>query len=207
MESDVLGNIAAIGTTVGMFLIFFIVILIVGFAGYMYVTKVLAYKMKVRYFYSDAQGNTKMGTDKGGIFARYKIIKFWLKKHKVGLDVDKVKFIEIGNQKIAYFVKKGQKSFRPVEFAVDTDKIEMKLGEEDVNWGITQIQMEAKRFDWKSFLSEYGAMIMWIVFGMFILIAIIVILNKFEVLQSVAEELHLATIELAKNNLGAQVLE
>lgn len=111
----------------------------------------------------------------------------------------------------AYFLKIGERSFRPLKHRFDTSKFTVNVGEEDVNWGITQRQLESKRFDWKGFWSQYGAVIMWVVFSLFIMIILIYFIRALpEILARFAEVLKLLQETLGRIealNTGSAVID
>ena len=115
--------------------------------------------------------------------------KLWFKKAKLGLDPDKIGYIYQGNKRSCYFLKLGEKGFRPLTFKPKDGQYSIKVGEEDVNWGISQIKVETTRFAWRDLLQQYLPIALWILFSVFILIIIFQLFKRFDVLADVADSL------------------
>ncbi len=143
--------------------------------------------------------------DSAGIFVNKKtnLKRFWLKKHKIGLNPDNVPFIinETGH-KVVTLWQDGLSSFRYVVVNItDNPGLHFAPGEEDINWAIATYQEFKRLFDNNtSWFDKYGAAALFTVVIVVISIILIVLFQKFEVLGQVASSLDSAAAKLAEAN-------
>jgi len=152
-------------------------------------------------FSKDAFGNAIREFDKAGIFLdkSTNMKRFFMKKANVGLDPDKVKYImsSNGKQKFVYLRKYGPKNFAFYDLTtlLVNDNPELKVTEQDVNWALQEFRKH-KSLDNKNFWNMYGTYIIWgfAVISTLVLFALLV--QKFEVLQGIANSLNNAAIAI-----------
>jgi len=199
------------GLMILILLLVLIVVIVLGAVSFILIKKYLSYGTKVFIMYKDASGQTKWEIDKGGVFAKFKLMKFWLKKYNMGLDADNIETVEIGRKKYCFLARIGRKSFRPLKMRFNDDNLFMTVGEEDVNWAITELYVHTKRFDWKGFWSQWGNYILWGITLMVVTVLLIWMFRQFpEILKLLGDVLKVAKeiiedLEVLK--IGERVIE
>lgn len=159
-----------------------------GFFGFKYMKDKKNFNTIVRIYYQPKGSKAPILLhDMGGVFFKSKVNlkRFWLKKHKIGLNPDNIPFItDNKGNRIVTLWQRGMSSFRFVVIGVsDNPGVHYVPGEEDVNWAIAAWH-EYKDFipDTKGFLEKYGWMVMWTLTIGITLLMMIFLFQKFEVL-------------------------
>lgn len=188
-----------------------VAVAIIGVAAYLYMNKKRYDEQgyKVIIYSQDGFGQIIQRTDKASIFVD-KITKnkrLYVKGAKVGLEADNFPYV-MGDKgkKTVYLLQTGLKNFRFIRINIDVPKVELKVGEEDVNWAINEFDRAIKMFETKSFLKEWGGMIALVICVFAILILMIFVLKKFDVLQEVAKSLENAAASMASAHSGTMVI-
>lgn len=147
--------------------------------------------------------------DRGGIFIdnKTKNKRFFLKKHKVGLNPDVIPYIISGKEKVVYLLQVGLKNFFPINISAwDTGNVKFTVGEEDVNWAVNDYERQKKLFQ-QSVLLQYMPFILIAFVSIVILIIFIYFFKEFPVLAKAAEELKIAAQEIARAKSGTTIIE
>lgn len=158
----------------------------------------------------DSLGNRIEKIDKAGIFldkkSGNKLFRSW--KYKIKVDPDLVHYHYKGNNKVAYFLQTGINVFKPVKINIsDNPGITYKLGEVDINWGLDEFNRYARIYQTQSLFLQYLPYMMVAVAGIIIIIMIYIVLQKFDVLASVAESLKAAASEINMARSGTTVIQ
>jgi len=187
------------------------VVLIVG--GLVIATTVLLLKWKKfsQYeciiFEKDGFGQLKYKTDMAGIFvdSKTKNKRLFLKKNNVGLNPDNVPYLS-GKKglKTIYLYQTGLKNFHYIRMNV-TDKFDITVGEEDVNWAINAYDRQKKLFN-QSLLMQLMPFIALAFTSIIILIIFIYFFKDFAVLKDVAIALKEAAQANAQASSGTAII-
>lgn len=174
--------------------ILILVVFIVGIFLWMRQKKKYAeYKIIIKQL--DNNGNVIETWDDGGVFVdkvtQHK--RLWLKKGKVGLNCNNVPYtIAITPKrkvlKMVYLLRTGEKNYKFIHEKIDTDTIQYTVGEEDVNWAVTEYEKVKQMTGKNNFLEKYAPYIMFIVSILLFFILVIFILNKTEKILPVLAE-------------------
>lgn len=181
-----------------------------AFFGYRSFNSRTLYKTQVHIYYQEPGTKSPIYyTDKGGVFTNKKtnMKRFYLQNQRVGLNPDNIPFI-FGKkgQKIVTLWQTGIKSFRYVNPTVsDNPGLKFNVGEEDVNWALVAFNEWVNRFKVSSFLQQYGHMILWAVTVMGTLFLLFFVMEKFDVLASVANSLNEAAQAMKQASVGTIV--
>jgi len=163
---------------------------------------------KTLIFSEDGMGNITLERDNAGIFVD-KVTqnkRFFLKRHNVGLDANKVRSFTLGKEKIVFLRKRGLKNFSFLDFTFPHDRgIELEVTEEDVNWSINAYERQKKAFQW-SLLKEWLPYISIGIVSMVMLIMFIYLFQKMDVIKDAAVALRDAAQILADSK-AATVLK
>jgi hypothetical protein len=156
----------------------------------------------------DGFGQLVQESDRAGVFVD-KITnnkRLYLKKANVGLDPDNIPYIPSGKIKFIYLYRTGLKNFRYIRPVISDSHINLKVGEEDVNWALNDYERVKKAFAKKDMLKE---MLPYAIFALLViafLVMVVFILKKFDVLAEVASELKTAAASIAQAKSGTTVL-
>jgi len=169
-------------------------------------------------FSKDAFGNAIREVDKAGIFLdkTTKMKRFFIKKANIGLDPDKVKYIMSTDSKtrFVYLRKYAPKNYAFYDLTklLEKDNPELAVTEQDVNWALQEFRKH-KALDNKNFWSMYGTYIIWGFAVITTLVLFALLLQKFEILASVANAINSAAIalkeaaqQLAVAKSGSQII-
>ena len=169
-------------------------------------------------FSKDAFGNAIREIDNAGIFLdkTTNMKRFFIKKANIGLDPDKVKYIMStdGKTKYVYLRKYAPKNFAFYDLTklLEKDNAQLSVTEQDVNWALQEFRKH-KALDNKNFWNQYGTYIIWgfAVISTLVLFALLV--QKFEILSSVASSISAAATalkeaaqQLAVAKSGSQII-
>lgn len=165
----------------------------------------------------DSNGNVIETWDKGGVFVdkltQHK--RLFLKKGKVGLNCNNVPYtIAITPKgkvmKMVYLVKTGEKNYKFIHENIDKDIIKYTVGEEDVNWSVTEYEKVKNTVGKNSFLEKYAPYIMFVVSILLFFIIVIYVLNKLEailpLMQQISENLAAASGALPQTYNGTMIM-
>lgn len=169
-------------------------------------------------FSKDAFGNAIREIDGAGIFTdkTTNMKRFFIRKANIGLDPDKVKYVlsSDGKTKYVYLRKYGLKNYAFYDLTklLSDDNPELKVTDQDVNWALQEFRKH-KALDNKNFWSQYGTYIIWGFAVISTLVLFALLLQKFEILQSVASSISSAANELkqaaqlwASTHSGSQII-
>jgi len=158
-------------------------------------------------FRRDGFGQLTQYTDRAGVFvdSKTKNKRFFLKKSGVGLDPDNVPFIP-AHTKTVYLLQTGEKNFHFINMKIDGTKINLHVGEEDVNWAINSYERQKKMFQQSMWMQALPFVIMAFV-CIVILIIFIYFFKEFDTLKDVAVAFKDAAQLLSQANSGTTVLQ
>lgn len=148
-------DFSAIGTQavgIGFLLVSVLAVAAFGVAFFVVYRYIQRYKQYVCYvFERDGFGQTSFSTDEAGIFvdSKTKNKRFFLRKANVGLDPDKVPYIQrkIGGKKVVFLLRTGLKNFSYINFDIkEKTGMQINVGEEDVNWALNAYERSKKLF-------------------------------------------------------------
>lgn len=163
---------------------------------------------KVVIYEKDSTGNIHEHYDQAGVFLNkktgFKLLFF--KKLKKGLNPNNVPYTIAKTkdgklQKIIYIIRTGVSNYRFCHLKIHNENITFTIGEEDVNWAEQEYESIVKTFDKKGFLEKYGGMLIFAFTVVIILILLIVLFNKFPILQQTAEA-QLKSLEIQQQILA-----
>lgn len=132
--------------------------------------------------------------------------RLFLKKNRVGLNADKIPFIQSGKSKIVYLHKFGLKNFRFLKPRLNDDKMEIDVGEEDVNWALNSYERGKKIFS-QDRLLQFMPYIAIAFVSIVILIIFIYLFRKLDTLKEVAQALTEMVKHAKQMTAGTVVLE
>lgn len=222
--ADALGlgvNVAGIADTamnIGiMIAVGLIVVAIIGGIAYLYMNKKRYDEQgyRVIIFEEDGFGQIIQKIDKASIFVD-KITKnkrLFLKNARCGISADNFPYVMgAKGEKTVYLLKTGQKNFRPITVKIDIPKnkdgtrVELKVGEEDVNWAINEFDRAIKMFDQKNILLEYMPYILLAFVSVIILVIFIYFFKDFDKLVTMSANFKDAVIAGANAQTGTMVM-
>ena len=211
MALDVMGmGNAALSMFVLMVVLLFVVAL-VGITTYFILKGKRFNEYKVIIYSEDGLGQIIQKNDSGGIFvdSKTKNKRFFIKGAKVGLEADNFPYL-MGNkgQKTVYLLQTGLKNFRFIKINIDIPKVELKVGEEDVNWALNDFDRSLKMFSTDK-LMQYMPYIIIAFVSIFILVLFIYFFKDFDKLVTMSanfKEAMMYGAQAAANNAGTQVI-
>jgi hypothetical protein len=212
--ADLLGgvNLNNLGNgAINIFIMLFLLGIFIGacigvFYWYKYNKRYSAFNVKI--WQKDGTGFIHEKYDKAGIFIDKKTNnkRFFLKINKVGLNPDNVPFLPgPGGVKIVYLLQTGLKNFRFIKPNIAEEYVDVKVGEEDVNWGVNSYERAKKLFA-TSTLMQYLPFLLFIVVVIVIMIIFIYLFKKFDVIKDAALALEHASQNLAAVNSGTTIV-
>jgi len=151
--------------------------------------KQLKYDTPVEIIEIDKSG-TVYKKDKAGIFfdRNGKSRLFWLKKHKVGLNPDKVPYVRtIGQNPIwkfwmqprkVFLYQYGYKNFTYVNPIVNNPNLEFGVGDSDVSWGLSAYE-SGKNLQLKAWYTQIMPYIPLIIISVTLMIIVIYLFKSF----------------------------
>lgn len=151
--------------------------------------------------------------DKAGIFVDSKTNnkRFFIKKANVGLDPDKVPYVPtIGGgyfsaPKTVYLYRTGLKNFHFIKPNIQSPKITLTVGEEDVNWAINAYDRQKKLFS-TSKLMQFLPYIAIAFVSIIILVMFIYFFKEFGTLKEMAVEFKEVAKILKQIKLGTNII-
>ena len=208
-----LQDLSGLSETLKTTFILFLVILIVGSLIALIIFLV---NNKKKYTYlcyiieNAGSDNIVMSRDDGGVFVDKKTgnKRFFLKKNNVGLDPDKVPWIlSPKGIPVVFLEKDGLKNFKYIDFRLynDGQPADIFVGEEDVNWALNSYARAKNLFN-NSLLQTLMPYLGMLIMGIMIIIMLVLLFQKFEVLNHVATSLERASSNLAQANSGTVVV-
>lgn len=161
----------------------------------------------VRVWEKDGFGQLQESGDVAGIFVERKTgdKRFFLKRYNVGLTPDNIPYLPHGGKKVVMLYRNGHKNFHFIRPDVSDERIVLKVGEEDVNWGLHAYEKQKKMFTLDS-LMAYMPFIALAFVSIIILIIFIYFFREFDTLQAVAVALQGAADSMAKASGGTVVV-
>ena len=213
MAEDLFGGLSGLSSGFLSFgIIILVVVLAVGVlvALFFFIKRFLNYsQFKVIVWEVLESGGIREAYDKAGIFLNTKTGNklFYLKRLKVGLNPDKLMYInDSKGKKIVYLLRYGFKNFVFVNpFVKDVGDVKFKVGEEDVNWAINSYEASKKRFTQSLLFQMLPFMVLALV-CIVILILMVTLFKNFSVFSAVAESFNQATQTLVNYNAGSGVV-
>lgn len=144
------------------------------------------------------------GSDKGGIWKIKSGAKeYRLKRTKTSLSLENYKFMLNEKKGRTVILWQYEDGYRFVGFKLDDSNIDISLTNEDITGAIRDYDKFSNAFAPASWFERYGGMLSLIVVAFALIVVIAVVLNKFEVLQGVANALKEAAQALAQAKSAA----
>lgn len=146
----------------------------------------------------DGFGQLYETRDKAGIFVDKKtnLKLLFLRKNKVGLDPNNIPYIPSKNVRTVYLFRRGLKNFSFIKPVIGEKLIQIKMGEEDVNWGINAYERQKKLLS-QNMLLQYMPFIMIVFVTVIILIIFIYFFKGFGDLKEFGVQMY-ETAKLAR---------
>ena len=156
----------------------------------------------------DGFGQIVEKNDRAGIFIdrKTKNKRFFIRGAKVGLDCNKIPYIQKGRKKVVYLLQTGLKNFKFINPTISDNQMIFDVGEEDVNWAINEYEKQKRLFD-QNMLMQYMPFILLAFTSMIILIMFIYFFKQFPVLLKTAEALREAAVAFAQSQGGTTILK
>ena len=201
-------SIESIGAIVSSWIIVILSIGIFGtIAGLLtyYVIKILKHNYHCTIIEFDGHGHMHQKSDKGGIYVdrKTKMKRFFLKQHKVGLDPNNIPWMpSSGGKKHVYLLQSGLKNFRYLNFSFPKPNFVINVGEEDVNWAITDYEKQKKLFS-QSLLLQLMPYFALAFVAVIILVTFIYFFKEFATLKEMA----MALRDMSVNVRGTSVIQ
>lgn len=210
---NIAGNLSGVGSgalSVTIVIIFAVVILcIVGGVYFAYLQKKKYSQFVCTIWERDGFGQLRQLFDTAGIFVDKKTNnkRFFMRLANVGLEPDNIPYLPgPTGKKYVYLLRTGLKNFAFIRPNVGpTGTIQLKVSEEDVNWGINAYERQKKIFQ-SSTLMQYMPFILLALVSIVILIIFIYFFKDFGVLKDAALALKDATANLAAAKTGTTIL-
>lgn len=118
----------------------------------------------------DGFGQLYESYDTAGIFVDKKTNNklLFLRRNKVGLDPNNIPYVPRKSGKVIYLLKRGLKNFSFIKPNIGFEKIELRMTEEDVNWGINAYERQKK-------LLHQNALLLYMPYIMIAFVTIIIL--------------------------------
>lgn len=182
---------------------------VVGYFGSKLFMKEMRYKYLVRIFEKDSLGNITERKDRAGIFPDRKTQQklFFLKKAKVGLDPNKLKYILNNKFRTVYILQLSLKNFRFLTPSInpETGSLKLLVGDADLSWAINSYERNKKMFASTTLMQMMPFLALAFV-SIIILILFIYFFKEFGTLSEIAVAMKEAAQELAKAKAGTVVI-
>lgn len=164
-------------------------------------------QFKCHIYYKDGFGQWGLRFDKAGIFVDPKTNnkRFFMKRNNVGLNPDKVPYVQGPRDKIVYLMQTGLKNFRFLNLDFGDPELSVTIGEEDVNWGINAYERQKKLFSESKFMQLLPFMLLAFV-SIIILIMFIYFFREFDTLKDLAVAFKDASNYLAQAKSGTTII-
>jgi hypothetical protein len=181
-----------------------------GYFGYNWYKKWKRYQQYVVevWNFNDEGVLRKITTDQAGVFQDdiTKNLLLYLKSANVGLNCDNIPSVPFGGKEKIYLLKLGRKNYRFVEPKLLYNKLNVSVGEEDLNWALNTYEKVKKVAERKSMLDEWKPFIGYVIVMVFILIAFIYLFRKADVMLDVANRMLEVTKMLQQMMSGTTVM-
>lgn len=147
------------------------------------------------------------GKDLGAVYVdkQTNMKMFFLKNLKAGLNPNNIPWKLVGNRKVVYLIRTGQKTFRYINWKFNADTLITEVGEEDVNTAIQDFEKQ-KFYLGKQSMAHMLAFGAFIVISLVIMVMIIFVLNKFDTLLDLGEALKETAQILREMKSGTTVI-
>lgn len=204
-------NIGGIATMVLNIVLIILSIVLIGgiFIGAWFWGRYLArYKQfRVIIWERDGFGQLKESKDDAGIFVdnKTKNKRLYLKKNKVGLNPDRIPYLQCGKIKTVYLLKTGLKNFHYINVNVKEPVVTLTVGEEDVNWAVNAYERQKKLFQ-SGLLMQLMPFIMMAFVTIIILILFVYLFKNLSVFGDAAVALKEAAQAIAGARTGTVVI-
>lgn len=153
-------------------------------------------------------GQLQQHIDHAGVFMDKKTnnIRLFLKNANVGLSPDDIPYLPgPQGQRYIYLYRKGLKNFFFLRPDVSMDGVNIKVGEEDVNWSVNSYEKAKKLFS-ASTLLQYMPFIALAFVSIIILVMFIYFFKDFKVLREVAVALQAAAEAMRTASAGTTII-
>lgn len=146
----------------------------------------------------DGFGQLYESRDDAGVFVDKKtnLKLLFLKKNKVGLDPNNIPYIPSKGRRTVYLFRRGLKNFVFIKPIIGEKQVQIRMGEEDVNWGINAYERQKKLMSQNLFL-QYMPYIMIVFTTLIILIIFIYFFKGFGDLKEFGVQMY-ETAKLAR---------
>jgi hypothetical protein len=206
---NTLSNIGGGALNAVIIIIFVLVVVsIVGALAWSYF-KTKRYKEYICIVWSrNGFGQLQQNFDNAGVFMDRKTnnIRLFLKNANVGLCPDDIPYLPgAKGQKYIYLYRKGLKNFFFLRSDVQMDFVNIKVGEEDVNWAVNSYEKAKKLFTSNMFL-QYMPFIALALVSIIILVMFIYLFKDFKVLRDVATALQAAAEAMRSASAGTTII-
>lgn len=207
---DMSGMATTVVNTAGMIIVGLIAVAFIGTIFYFFMKKKKhGESYKVIIYSQDGFGQITQRNDTATIHVDSvtKNKRLFVKNANVGLEADKIPYtMGSKGEKTVYLLQTGLKNFRFITVEIDVPLIDLKVGEEDVNWALNEFDRSIKMFESKNFLKEWGPYIMFLISVFAIVILLILLFNKFSVIESASQNLKEAAQYIAQAKSGTIVM-
>ena len=134
---------------------------------------------------------------------------FFLKKHKVGLNPDRVPYVFDGKKRMVHVAQVALKNFRYIIPSIQMNPgttLNLLVSEEDVNWALNAY--DRHKVMWQNNIWMQILPFMTIAFvSLMILVIFIYFFKEFSTLKDMATAFQAAAEALARGNLGTTVIQ
>lgn len=151
---------------------------------------------KIIIWEKDSTGNTHEYYDRGGVFldkkTGFKLL--FLEKQKKGLNPNNIPYVISKDRKgrlvkTVYLKKIGVSNLVYCEMKLDNEDVNLKVGEEDVNWASQEIETIKRQYNKENWLTKLAPYILFIITIMIVMIVLISLFNKFGVIEQASANL------------------
>lgn len=158
-----------------------------------------------RIWEKDGLGQWELTNDKAGVFVKDNKKRLWLKKARLDMNPNEIPFVRQGKLKVIYMIRTGSKNYRFIKSRITDAGIVNIVGEEDVNWAITDFDRQHKQFGMSLWQQIMPFMIIAIP-SICILIIFVFFFKNFGELQELGRILTEFAKEVAKAKAGTVVI-
>jgi hypothetical protein len=207
--SSTLKNIGSGALNATVIIIFIVVVcVIIGVIAWWYFNQKKYKEYTCIVWSRNGFGQLQQNLDNAGVFMDKKTnnIRLFLKNANVGLCPDDIPYIPGSKgQRYVYLYRKGLKNFFFIRPNVQMDSIDVKVGEEDVNWAANSYEKAKKLFS-SSMLMQYMPFIALAFVSIIILVMFIYFFKDFGVLKDTAVALQAAAEAMRQANTGTTII-
>jgi uncharacterized membrane protein YciS (DUF1049 family) len=199
---DIASTLGKLGSgSLNTLLIVVVIIVVAGLLGAFY----FLYQRNKRYqeytcivWFRDGFGQLSQLHDGAGVFIdrRTRNKRFFMRKANVGLSPDNIPFVNgPDGKKYVYLYRNGLKNFYFLKPQVSMDGVNIKVGEEDVNWAVNDYIVTKEMFTLSSLL-QYLPYISLAIVSIIIMVVFIYFFKNFDVLREASVNLKEAALAL-----------